>query len=526
MCRDSQRPAPVGADPAARAWVELVLLVLFELVVVQGFTQHVDLHPADEALYQQRGQRLLDLDFDEGSWVFAPVYAAAYATLRLLPLRGDTIQDTMGVLLALASTLAVWWAARGLMARPAAILAGAWWGASLPVLASSLRVYLFSATLTTVAVGLAARRRVALAMIVLGLAALNRPELLPWLVVAAAGLALWALRRHRHGQAVVVLAVLVAGLAFGAGLARPEFRHRQWFTFRWDYAAHFQPGDDVSYVEGAPVTRADAVVEAAFPGCRSVADAVRENPGAVLEHVGRNLRLVPGNLRDLMAIPWWHLPRLRWTLVALGALAAAVGLLVGVVQRGATKPPANVPALLTMGASLCILGPMVVFLPRPDYLMPVGVVLLLGAAGAVARAGSFLCGRLRVGPGTAWGAAAGAVCAAILLVPGPFVSPPAVPCPNRDAVALVAAQGLGDDAVLYAATADGMRTLSSGRFQSGDLQALLAGKVVPDRRPSYLLVGPWDLQGPAAEPVVALLQGGAWQLVDAGSDCWLFVRRT
>jgi len=507
------------ADHARSWWLEVLVLVAFEVVVLHGITHHVDLHPSDEALYQRRGQMLLDLQFDASTLVFAPVYAAAYAPLRLLPLHGAAIQDLMGVVLALASPLALLWTARALVPRPAALLVAAWWGASLPLLASSLRVYLFTTTLTTLAVGLAARERKGAAALLLALAALNRPELLPWLLLAAGCLCWFAVRRRARAAAAATATALAIGLLLALFMARPEFRHRQWFTFRWDYAAHLAPKSEVSYDEDGR-SPADALVAAAFPGCRSLADAVRTSPGAVLAHAGRNLRLLPGNLVDLTTTAWWHLPPLRWPLVGAAAVLLLVGLVAGRRQQRA-RPPGAASAGIVLWSSASVLVPLVLFLPRPDYLMPFGVALLIAAAVGIARGGSALCRRLRVGPGAARHLAVAAVVLATAVVPGPFVRPPATTCPNRDAVALLERQPLRGDAVLFAATADGLRTLSDGRFGTRPLADLMSGAPPPG---SFLLVGPWDLLGSSAATVLALLEAQRWRLLDAGAECWLFAQ--
>lgn len=515
--------------PRARsyAWLEILALVLFQAVTLAGFTLHIDLHPADEALYQRRGQSFLEFDFDRSTLVFAPVYSAVYAPLRLLPLPGDTIQDTMGVLVVLASTLSVWWAMRALLPRPAALLCAVWWGASLPVLGNPLRLYLFTTMLTTLAIGCAARGRSGWAAVVLALAALNRPELLPWLLTASFGLAVVAVRRRAWRSLVVPATACAAGIVFLLVLASPEQRHRQWFTFRWDYAAHFATKDDVTYEEGRVLTRADALIEETFPGCRSVGDALRQNPSAVLGHVGRNLGHLPTNLWNLMTLPWWHAPRWRGTVVIAALAAMVAGVAVAWrTRRRPRRATFNWPAAIVLATSLCVLVPLVVFLPRPDYLMPVAVPLLFAGAWAIARAGSAVCSRLGLGARAARDTTITALAVVMVCVPAPFTRPPAMPCANRDAVALLARQTLPADAVVLAATGAGLRTLTSKTFVVGDLPALLSGTFTPAPGAScYLLVGPWDLLGGAVQPLVAQLSSQRWDLVDAGAECWLFAWR-
>lgn len=511
--------------------LEVLAVLSFQALTLLGFRDHVDLHPADEALYQRRGQCLLDGEFDEGTLVFAPVYAAAYAPLRLLPLRGDAIQDTMGVLVVLATALSVWWALRALLPAPAAVLGAVWFGALLPVLASALRVYLFTAMLTTVALGCAARGQTNRAAAALALAALNRPELLPTLLLACAGFALLAWRRRQRRRLAGAVVVGTAGLALLLAMMRPELRHRQWFTFRWDYAAHFAPKDDVSYDEGVVRTRADALVADAFPGCRSLPEAARTNPGAVLGHVGRNLRLLPGNLWDLLANPWWHLPAFRTGALVFVGLAFAAGLLslraVREHRRADVPRTWNAAAAVVLLAMPVLLVPLVLFLPRPDYLMPLAVPLLVLLAWPIARSGTVLWMRTGLPGEAAVPAAVAAVAVLALAVPGPFVRPAAARCPNRDAVALLARHDVPADATVFATTAEGLRTLASGSFRAVELAALLVGEATPPAdRPSFLLVGPADILGAAAERVVALALDPRWSLVDAGSECWLFARRT
>jgi hypothetical protein len=521
---------PASAPRAPHVALDFLALVALQALLLQGFQDHVDLHPADEVSYQRQGMRLLAGDVDRDMLALAPVYSAAYGLLQLLPLRGAAAQDTMGVLLAFASSLSLWWALRPLLPRPASLLVAAWWSASLLLLANPTRVYSFTAVLATLAVGFAARSRGNRALLCLGIATLNRPELLPWLLVAAAGLGVLAWRRRaRRGQLGAATAV-AACLGLLVLLDRPELRHRAWFTVRWDFAAHFDTKDTVSYRDGEAQTRADAIVNDAFPGCRSLGDAIATNPEAVVEHVGRNLRWLPGNLADLLGQSWFHLPAWRTSVLLAAAAAAAAGawLLLQELRRrgdGGARGPEHGQALVVVAASATVLAPLTLFLPRPDYLMPLAAPLFLGLALPMARSGSALMRRLRLGPDrTAW-LALGAVVAAAVLLPGPFVWPPATVRANRDAVALLRRQALPADARVIGANAPELLLLAGASARTASIGSLL-GTVPPvTPEPCFLLLGPWDVGAPYGGYILNEVASDRWELVDARSECWWLRRR-
>ncbi len=488
-------------------------------------------------MYQRLGQQLLEGLASSETMVYSPVYGAAYAVLHLLqPARGAALQDLMGVLVVCASSLALWWTLRACLPRSASVLGAIWWGSSLLVLATSLRVYLFTAVLTTLAVGLACRGRSTRSLGVLALAAVNRQELLPWLLGAAALLCVSAWLRRERGRAMRAAAMLVLGVALLL-MPVPGRQERQWFTFRWYYTVHFAPPDSVSQGAGQQVTAADAIVWQTFPGCMSVKDAWSVNPRAVMQHVGRNVSLLPEQIIHQVAHPWFHLPVLRATALGLASAMLLVGLALWWRARKIRPAPGDLlasqllaahrtTAAIVMLTSLLPLLPLAFFLPRPDYLLPLASPLFILLGLPIARAGAALCARLRCGPNVIGRLVFAGVVALVVAVPGPFVWPPRVPCANRDAVALIARQNFASDVHLVASTPQGLLTLANARGVPVAMSALLGGQFAPAvSAPCYLLLGLWDLNVPQGARLVAEAASDRWSLIDAGNECWLFLWR-
>jgi len=443
--RSGARPAVARALAAA----EVFALLLFVASRAAGYADQVDFHMADELGVVQAGRDLLR----HGALpdiAYSPLTAVVYAALVALPTSAAPM-DVMYWLVVLSTPVLLWWALRPLLPPPVGLLVAGWLGSSTCLLEAQCRggmatphVYASNAALLFVALGACLRRRPRLALFVLALAAVNRFEYAPWVLVFACALALsgrlgWAPRAR---WTVAVCGLLPMALAFGS----EGVRGRSWAAFAQNYAST-AVADDLRRadpaVTDAAVHRAQfriygnpwQRVAADFPRADSVFAALAENPRCFLAHVGRNLAGVPGLLA------WAHgttlLPRQAGAvlLAVLAALAA-----VGWWQRwrarslGAGWPPA---LWLLMATSPCaVLVPLFVadrgelFWP----LFPGWLLLLLGGLGAVAA-------RLRPPSGSVWPslAAVGALLALALGVPGPFAGPPGR-LPNRCVRDLLTAQ--------------------------------------------------------------------------------------
>lgn len=509
-------------------------LAVLQAAMLAGFPRHLDVHVADEAFYQQQGAALLRGALSEELLVIGPLFSAAYALLQLV--LGDGFdrmaqQDVMSVLVSFAMSFSLWWAIAPVVPRGVALLAAAWY-ASSPIVLSDVatwgvrvNAYGFSASLVTLALGCAVRGRGGAALLVLGLGAVNRQELAPWLLAAGVGMLLARDAGSGPARRVAAFAAIAAAIALLLLLAiSPVAKLRAWRVFAYEYAVETDAGGAVDAVTrdrlGSAPELSSAVREA-FPGCESIAAAAWRAPVAFARHVASSAARLPGVAVDSFAAPFAHRPWLRWCLVAIAVLA-----LVRARLRGASAPPPPLPATARVlcWASLCTLLALLATGPWAPRLLPFAPVVALFAA----RGG-------RGGLG-----AAPIVVAGLALVPGPFSGPPRHEPQARETVSLLRSIAPADGDVVRMRFPAGQLWLAGSAARGvelGDLRAGAGAEAGDESRVAttdlargadWILVTATDV-ALLGEDVVALLTELAserWALAGSSHAALLFRRRT
>lgn len=347
----------------ASAAVEGCVLVVLQAVLIWGFAGWSDLNVQDDAQYMRQGLLLFEGRFSEVDYAWSLPLASLFALLHGLGVPVRFQPDVISVGCACASTLAVWWALRKLIAPTAACLAAAWWAGSAQALhLQAANSYALGLALGCLAIGLVARGRYSWALGVLVLASLNRGEVSVWL---ACGGVFWLIGR-RSGRLNLPRVTAWAfagcgGLLFVLLNYGWKARNRSWFAFR----RHFQWG----HPQGA--TTADA-----FPGAASLPQALQADPSAFLEHIARNLLELPQQLLRLVFDAWGWAPPVHMAALTSLLLLALLGALrcLRPQQRAlptTTRSDAQRAAVLLLAAAPAVLLVSVLLLPRPPLLLPV-----------------------------------------------------------------------------------------------------------------------------------------------------------
>ena len=433
---------------AAAEFAVIVLVVWTRFV---GFTEHVDLHAADEIVYYLAG---VDL-FAHGtmpSLAWGPLYSFAYGCLALFPIDGH-LPDTMLMLSAGFGSLALWWALRAVAPSPLAVVAATWYAASPIILQASAEgpvpgpgVYAFNAIFVFLSFGAMARGRVWLAIGMLCLVSLGRAENLPWLLAFAMCAVLLPSMRARRRSSLGMLALAVAVAAMVA--ASPDHRDRAWLAFRQSYgqqACLQELAEEWVRLEGkvdperarfvpfelqAAFDVPDRWIERDFPGARSVLDALQSNPEPVLAMVSRNLTVLPFALEytwstTFLPRPWSSRVLALATLLAIGGLWQR--------RRVAGLPPTDVRSLLPwyLATSVLVLGVPLFVAARPELGLATIPLLAWILCRGLASLAPVFWQRPAIAPSTI-----AVVVALLVAVPGPFRGP-ALPMPYRDGLALL-----------------------------------------------------------------------------------------
>ncbi len=385
-----QRVGVSGSSPP-RAWPWALAVVGAWIASRWSVPQSLDLAMYDEAGYLGAGLRL----WKGGAWPsldWGPAYAAWYALFGLLTHDGLGAFWVQWLATDLLVTVLLWKVAARASTSPAAgaVAAGAWLG--LPVtLVPFPRVGFFALALVLGASWLEPRRP-RWAFAVLCLAAFARPELA---LVPVAWAIAWAWRAgHRRALtlAAVAIAVALAGRTeWGGG--------RAWFAFGQHHAvqAAIYEGGDLGprFLDWASLAQAD------FPGVTSLGQALRTAPAKIAMHVARNGPLL---LTALSGARQEGLPDVLGSLVSLGLVAAVLWSL-----------RARLPLPTPLLASVVLVLPALVILPKGPYLLPVLALGLVAAAGLLAP---------WLGAGVRAGVLAGGLVAVLVGVPIFTAGPP------------------------------------------------------------------------------------------------------
>lgn len=359
-----------------------------------------DIELADETLYLSRGLGIPDAGLPGFGW--GPLYSDIYfAWSRWVP-------DPITLALLGPATASVIFAATIWLA--VRLHGDAAWAFVAGVVSSTMPIAYLSAGVGRVAGGIAVLAIAVVlrwqtpvawgcAVAMLWLAAGFRPEYsylaaaLTLFTVVVAG---WAAARGRalgHVPRSWVMSLLVLAGAIG-GLVllhgQPFADSRLWSAFAQHFA--WQHADD-GY--GGVETAARAMADY-FPGADSVTEALKINPGAVLDFVATNARngvpylaalMVAGGFKELPALPGLFIGT-----AVLCAVAATFVLGRAEVRRdvrrltdGSSLRKHAIPAIFTSAVVLAMLAPVLIVYPEAQYLAGLAGLLIFVSTLFVAR---------------------------------------------------------------------------------------------------------------------------------------------
>ena len=373
-------------------------LGLFAILWIQafsawGFWHYLDLHPSDECQYLHGGRELVA---GRPDWVQflnrSGPYSALYGGIDALVGRGMLVQDVALVLVAFASSVALYWALLAVLPAGAAAIFGMLWATGSHMIGRQhIGVYAFAATLFFWGVGLRLRGRAGWSVLLLAIAAVTRMELQSWLVGWGIA-ALFAREQRRFG--VMLLAVCLALSSVTSFFERDRW---VWIAFGQHYgqgmgdrAASEGPPSEAWSPEFHPFQQPLETLEPDFGDAASLTEGVRRNPRAFGVHVLHNLSLLPVGLVEMLA-PFPGQPFLG-RCIALGILLlAAVGTLrLAMLWRRGDLPPPLALSLPLLASSPLHLVIALLLRPKAAYLtplyLPLAIACACGAAGLVERA--------------------------------------------------------------------------------------------------------------------------------------------
>ena len=395
----------------ARSVAATVLLVVLQLALLDGFWNHLDLHGYDGVVHLHNGIALASGQMPEEWLAWAPIVTLVHGLSYAVGVPVHLMQDTMTVLVSVASTTALCFLMRPLVGAAPALLVAALWATTPLVLHRAIGIappqtYLLSVALCWFGAGMAVRRRWIPAALLLGLAAFERGEqTLP--IVAAAVVA--AIRCRRDRRPLLLLAALAGAVFVFHQLHGPSHEH-SWLAFRQHYASGAVMRGDAA--AGADFARPDATIVRDFGDASSPIAAIRRNPRAVAAHAMDNLVHLPVALDTLLLQPFGHAAAWRWTVLgAIGSLAAWIVWRRRTWMRRVLAARRETFVALGAGALAALPIPLLL-LPRPD-LMTAVVPLAAMSLGLLLRS---VASRRPI----AAYCALGLVAAAIVFVPRPF----------------------------------------------------------------------------------------------------------
>lgn len=500
--------------PTAWTVAEALGLAAFLAVSLSGFTSFLDLHLTDEAAYAERGQRIWAGRLSADWVIWSPLYSTALGAIdRSLADSPLFAQDLMFVFVSAAAVLALWWALRGMVGATPAFLAAAWFASSDQILGTGIgarcNLYLFNATIVFLSYGCFARQRHRVGLLLLLMAALNRAELLPWLLSVAAVCA-WRGTHRRWALACAVAAVTFAGFL----ALHPLGKARAWMNFTQHYAWTRNADADPSVLV-VDVAQSDRVVAEDFPGVSSVGEAIASKPDLIFEHVAKNAAVLPDAVVTSIGDP---LPHLLPDGVALGISVALAAL--GLITLKGRRPPRTV--VLVAVLSLAVV-PLVLFLrPRADVFSALLPPILASGAALVAGGWEILSRIARV-RAPAWLPAVLLIAVAALL-PRPFPDGSDRAMPFREAAPLM--RDLAPGRRVIGTFASRLRVVTRTGGRALDLH-VDQGPEPADARPRDLFfVYSYDLvlANPLRQRWLNDLDTSRWKLVHGGHTVWVLER--
>jgi hypothetical protein len=371
-----------------RAKLSFGLLLLLALKVYIGVATAIDLGLADETFSLGYGLRLPK--FGPPPAQSSPLYSVWYYLLscvehdpiRLYPLNWFLLQ--LGLLGALCA----------LSRRSGASLTGVLLVAVVWIHAHVTMVWPYVTYFSTLLLACAAigatyiRDRLAGASLLstaLSICVFVRPELwTPALVVAVivCGLHLRRAIRDRSTRFVPVAAAVAAAPVVGRLVfGDPSSGVRGLFALGQHYALNRVEDGKLPL---DPWADWESLFRASFPRATTVSEAVRENPGAMLWHVTRNVRLLPHHLADL-APSELYVPKVEGVVFVLALIATLIVGVIGLV-RARRSLPAGLLRWMPLGLVLLFVATTssILIYPREHYLVPVcffGLVLVAAGTG-------------------------------------------------------------------------------------------------------------------------------------------------
>ena len=305
-----------------------MLVASLEFVQLWPLHRTLDWPLWDEINYAARGAIWAKEGGGLGDIHSSPLYVASYGVLsHFTDLAGAIFAQHYLVKLLSTVLLYVvlvrWW-----RAPLAAIAVALFWGSTEFQLEFPLLVY-HSAWVWYLA-GVAMYHRWPLAGVALVAAAMAVRQEYQFALVMLAGWLVWSQWKQRGtwktwldaagewkrgavlaGLSLVVVIAVLQGTSFaGSG-------GRAWFAFQQHYAVRAVVEGDNAIAN--PWLEYTTLIERDFPGARSLADAWRANPQAMVRHAGYNLRNLGTELKGLARV---HVRRpMAWLLMAIAAIA-------------------------------------------------------------------------------------------------------------------------------------------------------------------------------------------------------------
>jgi len=417
--------APTVAASRLKAAASYVLIAVLQLLLLYPLHSTMDLPSWDEALYMGQGEQFLhggglgSLASSARSPLGSPFYALLYSfAVRAL----GTVDSIffmhyfvkIGVSLALLLFLSTY-----LKNRLAALLLTMVWVASSVSLNEHVLVY--HAALGVFLVALTCLEPYPLAAVsLLYLCTLTRLEYL-FPAVALTLYFLWSnQKRDRKGagrlseprpesserarrnrtfrKPELVAAASVGMLLVFLLLNLSDFNvggNRTWFAFNQNYSRHEV---EAGRFDVNPFIDSNLVIQADFPGAHSLGDAFSTNPKAFVQHVARNVAMLPKESVRVV-IPFASGVSLGVMLAGLGAFALA-GLVGAGERRNLLRNftealrAETLVCIATMSSLLALL-PILLVYPQPHHTLILVPFLLFWPGLLVVRAADPSSGRTR-----------------------------------------------------------------------------------------------------------------------------------
>ncbi len=380
-----------------RVWIGAVVVVVAQAWLLRGIGEGIDWPMWDEANYAGRGADWADGRGQFGQLHTGPGFVLNYGVLSWWGDAGQTViwqhyVVKLGVALMLYFALVRLW--RNPLAALAATLAwsATWFQLQYPTLVYQAAWMWFLAAVAVI------DRWPLVGTLLLGWTVTYRqdyqfalPVVLGWLVwiwwragrrVSEIWIRGGRARWSEHVLAAVAAAALLAAIGTVArGVSWGGVGQRGWFAFQQHYAVRAVATGEVSGLN--PYAEYPRLIAQDFPGATSLGEAWAVNPGAMVSHVGWNLR------RALVEIGrYWRAAEGLVPVLVLGGVFAVLALL----RRGGWAAEPESPGSRSGAAGLLlggllVIGPGLVVLAKDTYLLPALALALGGVGWTVARLG-------------------------------------------------------------------------------------------------------------------------------------------